>query len=94
MLLRTMAEVLRRATEKTFSVQLREEDERGFGWTPENVKERVYGSNRLLDGDRNADNEFLRQHGLSYGPRLRWYVEGDTEFSGLNDFFRTIGAIE
>ena len=94
MLLRTMAEVLRRATEKTFSVQLREEDERGFGWTPENVKERVYGSNRLLDGDRNADNEFLRQHGLSYGPRLRWYVEGDTEFSGLNDFFRTIGAID
>lgn len=94
MLLLTMAEVLRRATEKIFSIQLREEDERGFGSMPENVKERVYGSNRLLDGDRNADNEFLRQYGLSYGPRLRWYVEGDTEFWGLNDFFRTIGATD
>ena len=94
MLLQTMAEVLRRATEKAFSVQLQEEDERGFGWMPENVKERVYGSNRLLDGDRNADNEFLRQQGLCYGPRLRWYVEGDTEFWGLNDFFKTIGATD
>ena len=94
MLLRTMAETLRRATEKAFSVQLREEDERGFGHVPENVKEKVYGSNRLLDGDRNADNEFLRQHGLSYGPRLRWYVEGETEFSGLDNFFRTVGATD
>jgi len=25
---------------------------------------------------------------------LRWYVEGDTEFYGLNDFFRTIGATD
>ena len=94
MLLRTMAEMLRRATEKAFAIQLREEDERGYGLVPENVKERAYGSNRLLDGDRNADNEFLRQYGLFYGPRLRWYVEGETEFWGLSDFFRTIGATD
>ena len=25
---------------------------------------------------------------------MRWYVEGDTEFYGLNDFFRTIGATD
>ncbi len=94
MLLRTMAEMLRRAIERTFDVQLREEDERGFGHMPEHVKETVYGSNRLLDGNRNADNEFLRQHGLCYGPRLRWYVEGQTEFGGLEYFFNMIGATD
>jgi hypothetical protein len=89
MLLRTMAEVLRLAIEEVFHIQLQEED----GWF-DHAKEKVYGSKRLFDGDRNAANEFLRQHGLGYGPRLRWYVEGDTEFRGLNDFFRTIGATD
>jgi hypothetical protein len=31
---------------------------------------------------------------LSYAPRLRWYVEGDTEFCGLSDFFKAIGATD
>lgn len=74
MLLRTMAEMLRRAIERAFDVQLREEDERGLGYMPEDVKEIVYGSKRFLDGNRSVGNEFLRQHGLCYGPRLRWYV--------------------
>src|SRR5258707_5559934 len=46
LLLRTMAEMLRRATEKAMNVMLREEDELGFGWVPENVKKELYGSNR------------------------------------------------
>src|SRR5438046_1062182 len=89
MLFRTMAEVLRRATEKVFALQLLEEEE----WR-EDAKEKLFGSKRLFDGDRNADNEFLRQQGLSYGPRLRWYVEGQTEFRGLSDFFNSFGATD
>jgi len=89
MLLRTMAEVLRRATEEVFLTQLQEEDE----WK-DDTKEKLFGSRRLFDGSRHADNELLRQRGLSYGPRLRWYVEGDTEFWGLSDIFRTIGATD
>ena len=89
MLLQTMAEVLRRAIEEVFLMQLQEEDE----WR-DHTKEKLFGSKRLFDGDRNAVNELLRQRGLSYGPRLRWYVEGETEFCGLNDFFKTIGATD
>ena len=65
MLLLTMAEVLRRAIEEVFSIQLQEEDQ----WRDE-AKEKLFGSKRLLDGDRNADNELLRQRGLSYAPPL------------------------
>jgi hypothetical protein len=89
MLITTMAEFLRRATEEVFAVQLQEEDL----WR-DDAKEKLFGYKRLIDGDRNADNEFLRQRGLNYGPSLRWYVEGDTEFSGLSDFFRSIGATD
>jgi hypothetical protein len=89
MLFRTMAEFLRRATEEIFTVQLKEEDQWG-----DEAKERLLGSKRLFDGGRYAGNELLRQHGLSYGPRLRWYVEGDTEFGGLSDFFKDFGATD
>jgi hypothetical protein len=94
MLLQTMAEMVRRATERAFDVKFREEDECGLGDTPENIKEKVYGSNRFLDGDRYAANEFLRQKGLCYGPRVRWYVEGQTEYGGLEYFFKKIGATD
>src|SRR5581483_128330 len=83
MLFRTMAEFLRRAIEKVFATQLPEEDE----WR-DTAKEKLFGSSRLFDGDRNAAHELLRQRGLGYGPRLRWYVEGQTEFWGLSDLFR------
>ncbi len=89
MLLLTMAEVLRRATEEVFSIQLQEEDQ----WRDE-AKEKLFGSKRVFDGDRNAANELLRQRGLSYAPRLRWYVEGDTEFYGLSDYFKSLRATD
>jgi hypothetical protein len=92
LLLRTMAEMLRRATEETYAVTLREEDELGFGWMPENVKKQLYGSNRLLDGDERAAEEFMRQYKLHYGLRLRFYVEGVTEAEALRYEFQTIGA--
>src|SRR6266487_1597051 len=92
LILRTMAEMLRRATEKAFNTKLREEDEPGFGWMPEDVKAKVYGSNRLLDGDENVAREFMRQYELHYGLRLRFYVEGATEWAALRHHFQTIGA--
>ena len=89
MLFRTMAEFLRRAIEEVFTVQLKEEDQWG-----DEAKEKLLGSKRLFDGGRYAGNELLRQRGLSYGPRLRWYVEGDTEFGGLSDLFKDFGATD
>ncbi|HLZ57670.1 MAG TPA: hypothetical protein VKR06_12035 [Ktedonosporobacter sp.] len=38
LLLRTMAEMIRRAAEEVFEIQLPEEDEQGFGWMPKDTK--------------------------------------------------------
>jgi hypothetical protein len=94
--LRTMSEILRRATEETFNQLLQEEDECGPGWSPSNgrYKIQIYGSDRLLDGDRHIANDFLRHFGLNYGFRLRWYVEGQTEWYALNWYFQQIGAVD
>jgi len=94
MLLLTMAEMLRRATEDVFGVQLPEEDEKGFGITFSNAKKKLYGSKRILDGDQNAANAFLRLQGLDYGVRVRWYVEGDTEYYALQAILTNFPAIE
>jgi hypothetical protein len=83
----TMAEMVRRATEAAYGIQLPEEDEIGFGMVPPNLKLRIYGSNRLYDGHRAAAREYMRQLGLDYRTRLRWYVEGDTEFGALKTVF-------
>lgn len=88
--LRTMAEMLRRATEKAFDTKLREEDELGFGWMPKDVKETLYGSNRLLD-DHRAAGVFARRHGYNYKSRVHLYCEGNTEYGALTSFFKTIG---
>ena len=83
----TMAEMLRRGMERATGTQLREEDEKGFGWVPENMKETRYGSSRLYDGDRKAAREFMREFRLDYRTRLRWYIEGDTEYFALRTVF-------
>jgi hypothetical protein len=85
--LRTMAEVLRRMTEKAHEVQLPEEDHAGVGHTSLEVRERIYGSRRLFDGDLAVRREFLRQFELGSGSRVRWYVEGSTEDAGLRAVF-------
>lgn len=93
-LLLTMAEMLRRFSEQTFNVKLPEEDELGFGYYPEGVKENIYDANRLYDGNRRSANLFLREWGLDYGVRLRWYVEGDTELGALEWMFSNNHSIE
>lgn len=90
LLLRTMAEILRRATEEAFDTTLREEDELGKGWVPEGFKKTLYGSSRVLD-DPQAGSIFVRQHGLNYKPRVHVYVEGTTEHGAFNHFFKMMG---
>ncbi len=94
MVIITMAEMLRRVAEEIFNVELPEEDEKGFGWTPPDLKKKIYGSNRLLDRERPAANEFMRQFGLDYGVRVRCYIEGETEYGALESVFERYGSIE
>lgn len=86
LLLRIMAETLRRFSEEVFGQELPEEDELGFGLVVRNVKAEDYGSHRLFDGDRGAANAFVRRF-LDYGVRVRWYVEGRTEWNALRAVF-------
>lgn len=83
LLFRTMAEILRRAAEDIWSTKLPEEDEIGFHPSSAEGKARFYGSPRLFDGNRNVAQEFMRSFGLDYGLRVRWYVEGHTEYGAL-----------
>jgi hypothetical protein len=87
MLLLTMAEMLRRGSEKTFNIELREEDELGFGVFIPKVKEEIYGSSRILDGNASVKTRWLQSLGLDSGIKLRWYVEGDTEYYALESIF-------
>lgn len=95
LLTRTMAEMLRRAAEEVFSTTLPEEDEASGFSIPRpgapNFKERRYGSARLLDGERGPVIEFVRAIGLGVGGRVRWYVEGKTEYWALAQVFGTEG---
>lgn len=90
LLLRSMAEMLRRAAETAFDIFLPEEDELGAGWAPKDMKKNLYGSNRLLD-DHHAGSVFTRSHGLNYKPRVHLYGEGVTECEALNSFFKMMG---
>jgi len=92
MLLLAMAETLRLGEERTFGVQLPEEDEVGFGWWPPDAKKNLYGSNRLLDGDGAVAGQFMRHLDLDYGIRVRWYVEGDSEYYAIKEAIEDLGA--
>lgn len=93
--LRTMAEMIRRVAEDTYDTKLPEEDEIGVtGWPPhahQAFKLKRYGAERMLGYSRRATNEFIRQFGLDQGVRLRWYVEGETEYGALETVFGSAG---
>lgn len=94
LLLLAMAEVIRRAEEEAFDVKLLEEDELGFGIVYRDARRELYGSERLLDGSRRVADEFLRQQGLDYGVRVRWYVEGKTEYHAIEGIIEHFSAIQ
>ena len=83
MILLTMAEMYRRASEDVFDVKLPEEDELRPGqWVP-GTRKMLYGTERILDAERQVINEYLFQLGLNYNIRINCYVEGDTELGAL-----------
>ena len=84
--MRTMAEMLRRAAEDVFDTELPEEDETGFVVPRPGFKRRLYGSDRLLDDDR-ARGRFLKRYGLEPGLRISWYTEGETEYGAVSAAF-------
>ncbi len=94
LVLLAMAEMIRRAEEEAFDVQLPEEDEMGFGIVYRDARRELYGSERLLDGNHTVADEFLRQQGLDYGVRVRWYVAGDTEYHAIESFVEHFPAIQ
>ena len=94
MLLLTMAEMLRRGSELTFGVELREEDEAGSAPFIADLKKEMYGSKRIFDGRSSIRTRWLQAFGLNSGVRLRWYVEGDTEYHALQSAFGSYIAID
>jgi hypothetical protein len=92
LLIKSMAEVIRRAVENYDQIRLPEEDESGFGRWAHGAKRRIYGTDRILDGGRTVAQRVVRQHLLDYSTRLRWYVEGDTEYAALAWILRQFSA--
>lgn len=84
LLLKAMAEIIRRMAEETFAVQLPEEDEVGIGEWVEGAKQQFYGSHRIFDEGSLAKRDFLRSMGLDAEVRTHMYVEGLTEYSAFN----------
>jgi hypothetical protein len=87
------AECLRRAFETAHEKDFVEEDEAGYRWDRGSLKTYYYGSDRVLESN-SAKVEFLRELGLDYTIRLRWYVEGDTEYHALSSEFENHPAVE
>jgi hypothetical protein len=89
----TMAEMIRRVAEDAFDIDLPEEDEQERG-VSRDFKARRYGADRILDGDPTVGREYLRSLGFDYGVRLRWYVEGETEYGAFNSVFENSRAVQ
>lgn len=94
LLLLSMAEIIRRASEKSFDKELPEEDELGFGQWFNGARKLLYGSERVLDAPKSVIRDFLLGIGIDYGTKVRCYVEGETEFGALQYAIGDIGGIE
>lgn len=93
MLLLEMAEVLRRAAEYYFEINLDEENKVQGRWYFDGFMKEQFGTVRILD-DPIAKNEFIRFLGLDYTLRAKIYVEGVTEYGFLEEAFAGIHAIQ
>lgn len=93
-LLKIMAEIIRRMAEWSFDIQLPEEDEMGLGMWVEGAKEKIYGTNRIFDNDILAKRQFIRQMGLDAEVRIRVYVEGPTEYAAFSYLLKHWPKIE
>lgn len=74
------AEIIRRFLERYLGVNdLPEEDDVMHGPQGAQVKKRLFGSTRTYDGSKSVGLNIVRQFDLDQQPRLRWFVEGETE---------------
>lgn len=94
MVLLLMAETIRRTYENIYKKELKEEDEMGFGVMPIDLKTRLYGNKRLMDGDKKAEKNFIAQFGLDYSIKIRFYLEGSTEYGAIKTLFDYHHAFE
>jgi len=93
-LLKLMAEIIRRMAEWSFGIQLPEEDEMGFGMWVGGARKKLYGSKRIFDHGFLAKRQFIREMGLDVEVRIRIYVEGLTEFAAFNYLLKPWEQIE
>lgn len=84
MLLKGMAEIIRRAFEEATQKQLSEEDELGFGQWMKGARKMIYGTERILDATPEERRDFLRSMGIDFGIKARAYLEGETEFGAMD----------
>ena len=94
MVLLSMAEVIRRPLEKALSIELPEEDELGFGAWMKGARKMVYGSERVLDAQKQEIKDFLVEAGLDFGIKARCYLEGEIELGALNYALGKINGVQ
>lgn len=82
MWLRHIAEVLRHGYDELYEDRLVHEDE-AFGMWYEGAREWLYGSEYPLDNIREMTRRVLPHWGIASSPRVRFYVEGETEEGAL-----------
>ncbi|MGL4612002.1 MAG: hypothetical protein ACRCYY_20380, partial [Trueperaceae bacterium] len=82
--IRHIAEVIRRAFEEVHKVKWFEEDQ-SHGFWPKDARIRRYGLERPLDDPAKARPYFPWNFGLFTGSVVRWYVEGETEYSAISE---------
>jgi hypothetical protein len=80
--MRHMAEVIRRGFEEAQQVQWPEEYESFAEWFPTGLK-LTFGSERPLDDVLGTKPYVAYNFGLFTGSLVRWYVEGETEYSAI-----------
>lgn len=92
---RHIAEVIRRAFEEVHDVQWLEED-RAFGQWFSEARRRIFGAERPLDSPLAARPYLAEEFGLFTGSVVRWYVEGNTEYSAVKELLpgHHVGGIE
>lgn len=91
---KSMAEVIRRAFEDARKLELREEDELGFGQWMAGARKLIYGSERVLDASLETRRDFLTSMGLDSGVKARCYVEGQSELGALKSAVGDSGGLE
>jgi len=83
--IRHIAEIVRRGFEEAHDTQWREEDNWSGGWQT-GGREKMYGSERVLDNAPTSNQRAAWRAGLFNNSAMRWYVEGETEHSFLSEY--------